>query len=296
MATEIVRGQRLRGLALMLGGASSNQVGAAIGAHAFSAIGPAGVVAIRQLVAAAVLLPTSRPAVRAMTWAQWRLVLMLAGVFSVMNLSLYAAIDRLGLGLAITLEFLGPLGVALVASRTRGDLFAAIAAGAGVYVLVLPGGSSDWWGITLALLAAGCWASYIVLNRRAGAALPGLQAPALAAGIAALIYLPVLVWLGLNGKLTGLPIIYALIAGVLSSTVPYAVDLLALRFVPPRLFGIVMSANPVLAALAGWAILSQALNFHEWVGIVIVVAANVYATTRGGVSRRRRELAPVLDS
>ena len=262
----------------MLGGATSNQVGAAVGAHAFDALGPAGVVAIRQLVAAAVLLPASRPRLRSMTWAQWRPVLLLAVVFAIMNSSLYAAIDRIGLGLAVTLEFIGPLAVALLGSRRPRDLLAAIAAGVGVYVLVLPDASSDWWGISLALVAAACWAAYILINRTAGQRMTGLQAPALAAAIAAVLYLPVLVVLGAQGRLTGLPLAYALVAGLLSSVVPYAVDLLALRHVSPAFFGVIMSANPVIAALAGLVILGQALDAHEWIGIIIVVSANVYAT------------------
>ena len=97
----------------MLGSAASNQVGAAVGAHAFPTIGPAGVVAVRQFVAAAVLLPVGRPNLRRFTWAQWWPTLLLGLVFATMNLSLYTAIDRVGLGLAVTLEFLGPLAVAL---------------------------------------------------------------------------------------------------------------------------------------------------------------------------------------
>jgi inner membrane transporter RhtA len=107
------------GIATMLLSGLSNQVGAGVGAHAFAAIGPAGVVAVRQIVAAAVLLPAARPPLRSMTWAQWWPALLLAAVFGVMNLSLYTAIDRIGLGLAVTLEFLGPLAVALAASRSR---------------------------------------------------------------------------------------------------------------------------------------------------------------------------------
>ena len=124
-----MRSSRLGGLATMLAGATSNQVGAAVGAHAFAAVGPAGVVAVRQLVAAAVLLAVARPDPRRFTWPQWWPMLLLAGAFAVMNLSLYTAIDRIGLGLAVTLEVLGPLTLALAGSRTRFDLGCAVAAG-----------------------------------------------------------------------------------------------------------------------------------------------------------------------
>jgi inner membrane transporter RhtA len=267
------------GIAIMLTGALSSQVGAATGAHAFPVIGPAGVVAVRQMVAAAVLVPIARPPYRKMTWAQWWPTLLLAAVFAVMNLSLYTAIDRIGLSLAVTLEFLGPLSVALVGSRTRIDLVIAVAAGIGVYVLVLPGPSSDFLGLALALVAAGCWAAYILLNRLLGTRLPGLQAPAAAASVSALVYLPVLVVLIADGRMRGMPVVYALTAGVLSSAVPYATDLIALRRVSARFFGVFMSVNPVMAALAGIVLLGQTLDLHEWIGIAMVVTANAVAVT-----------------
>jgi len=273
----------------MLASGLSNQVGAAVGAHAFATIGPAGVVAVRQVVAAAVLLPVARPPIRRMSWAQWWPTLLLAAVFACMNLALYTAIDRIGLGLAVTLEFLGPLGVALAASRTRVHLFAAISAAVGVYVLVLPGPSSDYLGIGLALAAAACWAAYILLNRIVGARLPGLQAPAVATLISALVYLPVLFALNAQGRLTPVPLVYAITAGVLSSVVPYAADLTVLRHIPARFFGTFMSMHPVWAALAGLALLGQVLAPHEWTGIVVVALSNAVAviTAKGGKSRAR---------
>src|SRR5690349_10840596 len=263
----------------MLGSALSNQVGAALGAHAFGALGPPGVVAIRQVVAASVLLPTARPPVRRMTWEQWWPVLLLAAVFGCMNLALYTAIDRLGLGLAVTLEFLGPLAVALAGSRSRNDLLIAVAAAVGVYVLVLPGPSSDYLGVGLGLLAAACWAAYILLNRLVGARLPGLQAPAVATAMSATLYVPVAVLLVLHGKLTGMSLLYAIGAGVFCSVVPYAVDVIVLRKVPARLFGLAMSVHPVLAALAGLVVLGETLELHHWAGILLVVTANALAVT-----------------
>ncbi|WP_088283243.1 DMT family transporter [Kineosporia sp. A_224] len=264
-------------VATMLGTALSAQVGAATGAHAFATIGPAGVVAVRQLVAALVLVPIARPPVRTMTWRQWWPALLLAGVFAVMNLSLYMAIERLGLGLAITLEFLGPLSVAVV--RSRGLLHAGIAvvAGAGVYVLILPGASSDWPGIALALFAACLWVAYILLNRLVGSRLPGLQAPAVAASLAATAYLPVVGVLVATGRMTWTALGYAVVAGLLSSAVPYAGDLVVLRHVPPRVFGIFMSMHPVLAALVGTVMLGQLLDGHEWAGLLVIVLANAAA-------------------
>lgn len=291
--SEVGERPGVRGVGIMLGSALSNQVGAALGAHAFGAVGPPGVVAIRQVVAASVLLPTARPTLRRMPWAQWWPVLLLATVFGCMNLSLYTAIDRLGLGLAVTLEFLGPLAVALAGSRSRRDLLMAVVAAAGVYVLVLPGPSSDYLGIGIGLLAGVCWAAYILLNRLAGARLPGLQAPAVATGLCALAYLPVLAVVAATGRLTWAATGCAVAAGVLASVVPYAADLIALRFVPARFFGVFMSVHPVLAALVGTALLGQVLGLHAWAGIAVVVVAN--ATAVAATGRRGPSLEPASE-
>ncbi len=272
----------------MLGSATANQVGAAAGAHAFAAVGPAGVVAVRQLVAAAVLLPVARPDPRRFTRAQWWPVLLLAAVFAVMNLSVYTAIDRIGLGLTVTLEVLGPLAVALLGSRTRADLACAVAAATGVYVLVLPGPASDWTGIAVALLAAGCWAAYILLNRVIGARLPGVEGLAVATSLSALGYLPLAVVLAVEGRWSAGALLWAAVAGVLSA-VPYAGDLIALRHVPPRVFGMFMSVHPVLAALSGLVLLGQALRPHEWAGIVIVITVLAAANHRRTASAKGRQ-------
>ena len=264
-------GSRIGGLATMLGSATSNQVGAAVGAHAFAAVGPAGVVAVRQFVAAVALLAVARPDPRRFTWPQWWPTLLLAGTFAVMNLSLYTAVDRIGLGLAVTLEVLGPLTLALAGSRTRFDLGCAVAAGVGVVVLVRPGPSSDYAGIGCALLAAACWAAYIVLNRVLGARVPGVQATAMATTVSALAYLPVAVVLLAQGRYGTAGLAYAAGAGVLSS-LPYALDLIALRRVPARFFGMFMSVHPVLAALAGLVLLGQVPQPHEWAGSAMVIA------------------------
>jgi inner membrane transporter RhtA len=269
----------------MLTSGAANQIGAAVGAHAFPTLGPAGVVAVRQFVAAAVLLPVARPPLRRFTWAQWWPTLLLGLVFATMNLSLYFAVDRLGLGLAVTLEFLGPLGVALGASRSRTDALCAVGAGAGVVVLMLPGPTTDYPGVALGLLAAACWASYILLNRLLGTRLPGLQAPAAATSVSALIYLPVAAVLAAQGRFTGAPLLYAVCAGLFCSVIPYAADLIVLRRVPAQFFGVFMSVNPVLACMAGIVVLDQWLNLREWIGVLVVVTANTVAMST--TARRR---------
>lgn len=272
---------RAVGIALMLGASSANQVGAGLGAKAFPMIGPVGVVAVRQLVTAAILVPTIRPRLRDLTRAQWLPVLGLVGVFSVMNLSLYLSIDRIGLGLAVTLEFLGPLTVAIAASRRLLDLGLALAVAAGVLVLTDPGPSSDLVGIGLALLAAAAWGCYILLNRSVGQRLPGLQGTAVASAVTATVWLPIAVcWFAFHPP-TPLGIALAAACALGSSLVPYVADVQALRRIPAQMFGTFTSANPVWAALAGWVILGQTLAIHEWVGMGIIVISNVVISLNG---------------
>ncbi|MER5556123.1 EamA family transporter [Streptomyces sp. NPDC002793] len=262
------------GVALMLGSGLSNQTGASIAALAFPVLGPVGVVAVRQWVAAVVLGAVGRPRLRHFTAAQWRPVLGLALVFAAMNLSLYAAIERIGLGLAVTLEFLGPLAVALAGSRRRVDLVAAVAAAAAVVVLTRPTPSTDYLGIGLALLAAACWACYILLNRTVGARLPGLEGSAAAAAVSGALYLPIGGWVLWHHPPTATALGCALAAGVLSSAVPFLADLLALRRIPAHFFGVFMSVNPVFAALAGLTLLGQQLDALAWLAIAMIVGAN----------------------
>ncbi|WP_193433697.1 EamA family transporter [Streptomyces fodineus] len=264
----------------MFGSGLSNQTGAAIGSLAFPVLGPLGVVAVRQYVAALVLVAVGRPRLRAFTWRQWWPALLLAGVFGTMNLTLYSAIDRVGLGLAVTLEFLGPLAIALAASRRRLDAGCAVLAAAGVVVLMRPRPSTDYVGLGLGLVAAGCWASYILLNRLVGRRIPGAQGPAAAACVSALSFLPIGIVVAVRHPPTTGAVLCAVAAGVLSSAVPYLTDLLTLRTVPAQTFGLFMSVNPVLAAVVGWVVLGQTLGVWEWTGIGAVVAANAVSIAR----------------
>ncbi|MEU6167185.1 EamA family transporter [Streptomyces tanashiensis] len=270
------------GVAAMLGSGLSNQIGAATGSLAFPVLGPVGVVAVRQYVAAAVLLAVGRPALRSFTWRQWRPVILLAVVFGTMNLSLYTAIDRVGLGLAVTLEFLGPLAIALAATRRRVDVLCALLATAGVVILMRPQPTTDYVGMGSGLLGAVCWASYILLNRTVGSRVPGAQGPAAAALLSAVTFLPVGLYVVLRHPPTVGSLGYAVAAGVLASAVPYLVDLFTLRHVPAAAFGLFMSVNPVLAALVGWIGLGQGLGWIDGAAIGAVVGANVLsiATSR----------------
>jgi inner membrane transporter RhtA len=283
LSAPVSTGQRdrLTGIALMTGSAASNQLGAATAALAFPVLGPAGVVAIRQWVAGAVLFTSVRPRFASFTRRQWRPVLALALIFATMNLSLYLAIDRIGLGLAVTLEFLGPLSVALLSSRRVVDLGCALVAGTAAVILARPQPSTDYAGIGLAVLAAACWAGYILVNRVVGARLPGSQGPAAAASLSALLYVPVGIWILVSHPVTMAAVGRAATAGLLCSAVPMVADLLALRRVPTRFFGVFMSVNPVFAALTGLVVLGQSLALADWLAIAAIVTANGLSVSTG---------------
>lgn len=270
--------QQATGAAITLGSSAIVQSGAAVGAMAFPLIGAVGVVAVRQFVTALALGVAVRPTVRGLSRAQWLPVIAQAVTFGVMNLAVYAAIERIGLGLAITLEFLGPLAVAVVGSRRVLDCLAALVAGAGVVVLAKPGANSDLIGIGLALLAAAAWAAYILLNRTLGQRFQGLQGTALAALLSATLWVPIAAfWFATHWPSTH-GLLLAGACGLLTSVVAYSADLLALRRISPAMFGTLDSANPVWAALVGFALLGQEMARHEVVGMLVIVTANLVVT------------------
>jgi inner membrane transporter RhtA len=184
--------------------------------------------------------------------------------------------------------------VALLASRRATDLGCALVAGGAVAVLARPQPSTDYLGIGLALLAATCWAGYILVNRVVGAALPGSQGPAAAACLSALLYVPVGIWALASHPVTAAALGQAATAGVMCSAVPMIADLLALRRVPARFFGVFMSVNPVFAALTGLIVLGQPQQLTGWLAIAAIVTANAVSAGRvtfgsaSGASKRRR--------
>ena len=246
--------------AAVVGGAASVQLGAALGATIFPLVGPSGVVALRQSVAAVALLAVARPRLRDLSWRAVRPALLLGLVLVTMNLALYGAVERIGLGLAVTLEFLGPLALALVGSRRRVDLV----------------------GVLLALVAAASWAAYIVLSKRAGQSLPGVQGTALASLLAAVITSPLLVMAlaGLAPEELAHVLLIGLAIGILSSALPYSIDLLVLRRLPQQLFSVLQSVQPAAAALAGFVLLGQALGAWQLVGLGLISLGNVIAVSR----------------
>lgn len=262
----------------MLGGVLSVQVGAALATTLFERLEPTGTVLVRVLFAAVVLLVLWRPGLRGMVAGGWRLVFMFGLALAGMNLCFYAALDRIPLGIAVTLEFVGPLGVAIASSRRRLDLAWAALAACGILLLSpAPGDSLDALGAALALAAGVFWGAYILLSARVGRAFSGGDGLALAMAVAALVLLPVGI-AGGGGDLLD-PRLLAIGAAValLSSAIPYSFELEALRRLPEGTFGVLMSLEPAVAATVGFLLLGQGLVATELVAIALVVAASAGA-------------------
>ncbi|HEY4333750.1 MAG TPA: EamA family transporter [Ilumatobacteraceae bacterium] len=271
------RGGASRGVVYILGGVSSLQFGAALAATLFSRVGPIAVVMLRLTVAAIVLTAIHRPTLRGRGRRTIAIPVCLGLVMAVMNLSLYEAIDRLPLGVAITLEFLGPVAVALASSRRWIDACLALTAAGGVALLT--GGVHDVSvvGVLFALTAAACWSLYIVLNRSLGAQQQdgGL---AIAALVAAFALLPLALARVGSGIFHPRVLLIGVAVGVLCSVVPYTTDMAALKRLPVGLFSVMMSIHPATAALAGFVVLGQSLSLAQTAGIGLVILTSASAT------------------
>jgi inner membrane transporter RhtA len=253
------------------------QVGAAFATKLFDNLGPAGTVLMRVLFAAVVLLAIWRPSPRAHSASELRLAALFGLTLAFMNLSFYEALDRIHLGIAVTIEFVGPLGVALAGSRTRFDvLWAALAAGG---VLLLGGvGSPNLTGMLFALFAGGLWAAYILLNARLGQTFAGGSGLAMAMAIGTLPLIPIgIADAGSNLLHPGL-IAVGFGVAMLSSVVPYSLELEALRRIRPPVFSVLMSLEPAMAALAGFVVIGQSLSAIDVIAIALVVTASAGAT------------------
>jgi inner membrane transporter RhtA len=267
---------------LVLVAIGSVQVGAAFATRLFTDLGPAGTVLLRVLFAAVVLCAIWRPRPRDHTASELRLAALFGLSLALMNLSFYEALDRIHLGTAVTLEFVGPLGVALVGSRSRLDVVWALFAAGGVALL---GGfaTSSLTGVAFALVAGGFWAAYILLNARVGRAFRGGGGLAMAMAVGTLPLIPVGIADAGAGLLRPDLLGVGFAVAMLSSVVPYSLELEALRRIRPQLFGVLMSLEPAMAALAGLVVIGQNLSALDLAGITLVVTASAGVTfgTRG---------------
>lgn len=261
----------------------SVQGGAAIAKSLFPVLGPAGTTSLRVGISALVLLLVVRPQVGRLSGAQWRAVVPYGLALGLMNLLFYCALARIPLGLAVTLEFVGPLGLGLAGSRRWADAVWALLAAVGI-ALIAPwhGQGIDLLGLAFALAAGGAWAVYIVLGQRTAAVLPGQQAVAIGMLFAAL---PVLPFGVASGSLLGLTPHLLLLGGLLalfSSVLPFSLEMQALRTLPTRTFSVLMSLEPVAAAISGWLLLGERLLLSQWLAVGFIVVASVGATLAAG--------------
>ncbi|CAL9492950.1 Threonine_homoserine exporter RhtA [Streptomyces sp. enrichment culture] len=272
---------------LVLAGGVSVQFGGALAVTLMPRAGALGVVTLRLLVAALVLMVLCRPRLRGHSRSDWGTVVVFGIAMAAMNGLFYQSVARIPLGPAVTLEVLGPLALSVLASRRAVNLVWAALALAGVFLLGGGGfGGLDPLGVVFALGAGAMWAAYIVFSARTGRRFPQADGLALAMAVAALLFLP----LGVVESGTRLldPTVLALGAGValLSSVLPYTLELLALRKLPASTFAILMSLEPALAAAAGFLVLDQALAATEAAAIALVIAASMGAV-RTQVGRGR---------
>jgi inner membrane transporter RhtA len=272
---------------LVLAGAASVQFGGAIAKSIFDEVGPGGAVFMRTLFAALVLALIWRPRLSGHGRRDVVLVILFGLSLAGMNGSFYAALDRIPLGIAVTFEFVGPLGVAVFGSRRRLDLVWVALAAAGILLLSDGGGGDlDGLGVALALLAGAFWAAYILLAARVGQVFPGGGGLALAMLIATVPLTPVGIADAGADLLTPWVLAVGFAVGMLSSAIPYTLELEALRRLPAGVFGVLMSLEPALAALAGFVVLGEDLAAREIVAILLVVAASAGAARGATVAPR----------
>jgi inner membrane transporter RhtA len=263
---------------LVVGAVSSVQFGAAFAKSIFDEIGPGGTVFLRMLFAALVLCAIWRPRISGHSRRDIMLILLFGASLAGMNAVFYASLDRIPLGVAVTFEFVGPLAVAVFGSRRRLDLVWVALAAAGILLLSDFGGTDlDGLGVALALTAGAFWAAYILLAARVGQAFPGGGGLALAMAVAVVPVAP----LGIAEGGSDLLVVWILAVGfavaMLSSAIPYTLELEALRRLPAGVFGVLMSLEPALAATAGFIVLGEDLVAREIVAIMLVVAASAGA-------------------
>ncbi|WP_434386895.1 EamA family transporter [Melittangium boletus] len=270
----------------------SVQGGAALAKGLFPALGAAGVAGLRIVLAAVMLLAAFRPPLLRFTRAQWAAVIPYGVTLGLMNLTYYMAIARIPLGLGVTLEFVGPLLVAVLGSRRLADFFWVLVAAVGI-VLLTPWsgapGALDMKGVLLALFAGACWAGYIVLGGRLSRVMSSGQGVAVGMVFASLVVLPVSLSEGGMAKLTPGLLGASLGVALLSSALPYTLEMAALRVLPSRTFGILMSLEPAVAAVLGFLLLHERLTPLQWLAVVLVSGASAGST----LTAARRPPPPV---
>jgi inner membrane transporter RhtA len=279
-------------IVLVVAGLACQEVGAALAVLLFPEVGPLGMVMLRLVFSAILLLLIARPVLRGHSRDGWLAVVGFGLVLATMNGLFYLALERLPLGVTVTIEVLGPLVLSIVASRRASAWLWAILALAGVVALAGGGWDRlDPLGVLFALGAAASWAFYILASARVGREFPRLDGLALAMAVGALIALPFGILSAGSALLRPDLLALGAAVAVLSSTIPYALELIALRRLPAAAFAILMSLAPATAALAGWLLLGQELLWLEIVGIALVITASIGAVRSSSKAARSAPLA-----
>lgn len=275
----------------MLVGIASVQLGAGVAKALFAEVSPSALVFLRLTTSSLVLLVWARPRLRGRSRSDLLVLLGFGASLGMMNLAIYQSFSRIPLGIAVTIEFVGPLTLAVVGSRRARDLVWVGLAAVGVGLLGAERADLDVLGVLFALLAGSCWAAYILLSGATGRRFEGFDGLALASVVATLLVSPfLLVGDATNGMLDPRVLVLGAAVGLLSSVVPYSCELVALRSLRPAIFGILMSLEPAAAALAGILVVSETLSALQWLAVGCVVAASI------GATRQRVVLAePVPD-
>jgi inner membrane transporter RhtA len=274
-----IRGNPVVAVGMVVGSITSVQCGAALATTLFDRVGPAGAVFLRGAFAALILLAVAHRDVARLRRADLRDVFLFGVTLAAMNFCFYEAIQRLPLGIAVTFEFTGPLAVAVFGSRRRRDLVWAGLAALGIVLLSgdFGGGSIDLFGAALALIAGAFWGIYILLSARVGGRSEGLGGLAVAMAISGVLLAPVGLAVGAGEMGSAGVLATGLAVGILSSALPYALEIEALRRLPNAVFGVMMSLEPAVAALVGFIALGQGLDWVEAIAIGLVVAASAGA-------------------
>ncbi len=270
--------ERIPAVWLVLGGIVSVQFGAAIAKQLFPLVPPTAMVWLRLVTSAAVLLVVVRPRLRGHSRDDWVAALLFGVSLATMNWAIYQSFARIPLGIAVTIEFLGPLAVAVAGSRRPRDLAWVVLAGLGVALLGFSRTRLDLAGVLFALLAAAGWAAYILLSARTGRRWPGVSGLVVASLVGALALAPPAVLEAGARLLEPRVLLLGLAVGLLSSVIPYSLELIALRRMSPRVFGILMSLEPAVATLAAMLLLAEFLSPVQWAAMACVVVASVGST------------------
>lgn len=287
METQNPNRDRTRAIWLVLAGIGSVQIGSAIGKGSFDDISPTGLTWLRLVASALIMVALARPRLRGHSRPDWTLAMMFGATLAFMNWAFYQAISLIPIGVAVTIEFIGPLSVAVLGSRRPRDLIWVVLAAVGVSLLGLSPSDLNWAGVGFALLAAASWAAYILVTVRTGQRWPGLDGLAVASVVAALLLTPFALQTGTDVLLDPHILAVGALIGLLSSAVPYGLEITALRTLPPGQFGILMSLEPAAAALAAALILGELLTPIQFLAMACVVIASI------GSTRSNAPVAPI---